>query len=294
MGNRGVLSRAREGVVLAGACLIVLLGACSHESSSTEPVVTPPPNVVAFPGFDASIYPGDAAMSAWRYPSSPYYWSGYYLPAPCHRDVTWGNKYATLHAMGWGLAAIYVGQQDWTQISSIVVRGANERSARAAQSIASELATCSASLLSAAQGTGEAADAVARMKADGFPDGSIVFLDVEYVNSVTPALLDYYREWIAGIVRDGRYRPGVYAAKFNATTLYLAAVDAFRGVGSSEQPPFWIATSTGFSLDKSPTATGFDFAKLWQGMFDVTQTWNGATILIDVDVAASRSPSSPQ
>jgi hypothetical protein len=195
--------------------------------------------------------------------------------------------------MGWGLTAIYVGQQDWSQIpQSIVVRGANE-TARAAQSVASEQAVCSASLLSAEQGTLEAADAVAQLKANGFPDRTIVFLDVEFVTSVTPTLLTYYRAWITGIIRDGRYRVGIYAAKSNATTLYVAAVDAARAAGSSEEPTFWIASSSGFSLGQVPTAVGLDFAKLWQGMFDVTQTWNGKTILIDVDVASRRSPSAP-
>jgi len=274
------------------AALLALLSACGRDSkSSTEPTVTPSTNVTVFPGFDTSIYPGDAAMSAWLFPSSPYYWSGYYLPAPCHRDVTWTNKYATLHAMGWGLAAIYVGQQDWTQIPQSIV-GANG-TARASQSIVSEQAVCSASLLSAQQGTLEAADAVAQLKSNGFPDRTIVFLDVEFVTSVTPALLDYYRAWIAGVVRDGRYRPGIYAAKSNATTLYVAAVDAARAAGSSEQPSFWIAASSGFSLGLVPTAVGLDFAKAWQGMFNVTQTWNGKTLLIDVDVVSSRSPSAP-
>src|SRR5436190_9987826 len=136
------------------ATLLALATACGRgSSSSTEPTANPSPNVTVFPGFDTSIYPGDAAMSAWLFPSSPYYWSGYYLPAPCHRDVTWTNRYATLHAMGWGVAAIYVGQQDWSQIpQSIVVRGANQ-TARAAQSVTSEQAVCSASLLSAEQGT---------------------------------------------------------------------------------------------------------------------------------------------
>jgi len=276
------------------AGLLALASACGRGSSSTtEPSTNAPANVTVFPGFDTSIYPGDAAMSAWVFPSSPYYWSGYYLPAPCHRDVTWTNKYATLHAMGWGLTAIYVGQQDWTQIpQSIVVRGANETT-RAAQSVASEQAVCSASLLSAEQGTLEAADAVAQLKANGFPDRTIVFLDVEFVTSVTPTLLTYYRAWITGIIRDGRYRVGIYAAKSNATTLYVAAVDAARAAGSSEEPTFWIASSSGFSLGQVPTAVGLDFAKLWQGMFDVTQTWNGKTILIDVDVASRRSPSAP-
>ena len=279
---------------LSGAALVAALGACGSGSPDpTGPVVATTTNPVAFPGFDTSIYPGDAAMSAWRYPSSPYYWSGYYLPAPCHRDVTWTNKYNTLKAMGWGVAAIYVGQQDWSQIpQSVIVRGANVGD-RAATSIASEAVTCSASLLSADQGAMEAADAVARLRADGFPDRSIVFLDVEFVTSVTPALIEYYKAWIAGVLRDGRYRPGVYAAKSNATTLRVAALDAYRSVASTDDPPFWIASSTGFSVDLAPTAVGLDFAKLWQGRFDITQTWNGVTLLIDVDVASTRSPSVP-
>ena len=279
---------------LTGAALVAALGACgSGARGTTEPVVEPPTNPVAFPGFDTSIYPGDAAMAAWRYPSSPYYWSGYYLPAPCHRDMTWAGKYNTLTAMGWGVAAIYVGQQDWSQIpQSVVVRGADVP-ARASQSIATEAVTCSASLLSVDQGTAESADAVARLRADGFPDRSIVFLDVEFVTSVTPALLEYYKAWIVGVVRDGRYRPGVYAAKSNATTLRVAALDAYRSAGSSEDPPFWIASSTGFSLAASPSAVGLDFAKLWQGRFDVTEKWNGVALLIDVDVAARKSPSAP-
>ena len=279
--------------LLSASATVLALAGCGS-ASSTEPVVTPPADVTVFPGFDTSLYPGDATMTAWRYPASPYYWAGYYLPAPCHRDATWTNKYSTLHAMGWGLAAIYVGQQDWTQIpQSIVVRGASE-AARATPSIAEfQLAVCSASLLSVDQGTNEAADAVSRLKADGFPDGTVVFLDVEFVTSVTPALLDYYRAWIAGVLHDGHYRPGVYAAKSNATTLYVAAVDAYHTAGSANQPPFWIASSTGFSLGLAPTAVGLDFAKMWQGKFDVTQTWNGATLSIDVDVSSSRSPSNP-
>jgi hypothetical protein len=279
---------------LTGAALVAALGACGSGSSGpTAPILDPIVNPVAFPGFDTSIYPGDAAMAAWRYPASPYYWSGYYLPAPCHRDVTWAGKYTTLTTMGWGLAAIYVGQQDWSQIPQSVVAREADVSARSSQSIATEAVTCSASLLSADQGTAEAADAVARLRADGFPDRSIVFLDVEFVTSVTPALLEYYRAWIAGVVRDGRYRPGVYAAKSNATTLRVASLDAYRSAGSNEDPPFWIASSTGFSLGASPTAVGLEFAKLWQGRFDVTEKWNGVTLLIDIDVAARKSPSAP-
>ena len=47
------------------------------------------------------------------------------------------------------------------------------------------------------------------------------------------------------------------------------------------------------SLTGKPTAVGLDFAQLWQGMFDVTQRWNGVSIQIDVDVASMKSPSAP-
>jgi hypothetical protein len=63
-------------------------------------------------GFDTSIYPGDDAMRSWR-KHAKYDWVGYYLPAPCHKDGSWQGKRATLEAMGWGVAVVYVGQQTW-------------------------------------------------------------------------------------------------------------------------------------------------------------------------------------
>ncbi len=286
-----------------GAVLAAMVSACGGSGSPTGVIAgaTPPTNntPAAFPGFDTSIYPGDAAMTAWKYPTSPYYWAGYYLPAPCHHDVTWMSKYSTLTSAGWGLAAIYVGQQDWSQIpQSIVVRGART-TARAAESApgskiaAQQFAVCSASLLSADQATAEAADAVAKLKADGFPDGSTVFLDVEYVSAVSASLVEYYRAWIGGILKDGHYKPGIYAAKSNAATLRAAALDAYKAAGSVADPPFWIASSPGFSIMQPPTSVGLAYAKLWQGGYDLTQTFGGVTLSIDANVSAVRSPSAP-
>lgn len=299
MTTRG--ARLRMTAAIAG--LAASLVSCGGSSSPTGviPGATPPTNntPAAFPGFDTSIYPGDAAMTAWKYPVSPYYWAGYYLPAPCHRDVTWMSKYSTLTASGWGIAAIYVGQQDWSQIpQAVVVRGART-TARAAESTpgikagVQQFAVCSASLLSADQATAEAADAVAKLKADGFPDGSTVFLDVEYVSAVSLSLLEYYRAWIAGVLKDGHYKPGIYAAKSNAASLRTAALDAYKAAGSSSDPPFWIASSPGFSIMQPPTSVGLAYAKLWQGGYDLTQTFGGFTLSIDANVSAVKSPSAP-
>jgi hypothetical protein len=276
--------------------LLQLVLGCGGSSSTAPANPTPAPTPsTSFAGFDVSLYPGDASMRAWLRPASPYDWSGYYFVAPCHRDPSWTGKYATLAAMGWGVTAIYVGQQDWTQIPAPPPNAAvDPESAPAVAGASSALVTCSASLLSSDQGLGEAADAVAKMSADGFPPQSTVFLDVEYVTAVTPALLDYYRGWIRGVLADRRFVPGVYAAKSNATTLYNAAVDEFRRAGRTDIPAFWIASSVGFTTVSHPTAVGLDFATLWQGMFDVTQSWASVTLTVDVDVATTKSPSAPK
>jgi len=180
--------------------------------------------------------------------------------------------------MGWGVAAIYVGQQDWSQIP-----GAN----------AATLPTCSATLLTDAQGSTEAADAANHLRADGFPDGSVVFLDIEHVQTATPALLDYVRAWVGGILADGHYRPGIYSDKANAASFYTAALDAYTTMRRTDAPPFWISSSQGFTPNVAPTAIGLSYASIWQGAFNVSQSWNGVTLTIDVDVANTPSPSAP-
>jgi hypothetical protein len=273
--------------------VLIVVAACGGSSAST-PTSPTPTSDASFAGFDISLYPGDASMRAWLRPASPYYWTGYYFAAPCHRDPSWTGKYATLAAMGWGVTAIYVGQQDWTQIPAPPPNAAVDAESPPSAAGSSALVTCSASLLSVDQGLGEAADAVAKMSDDGFPAQSTVFLDVEYVTTVTQPLLDYYRGWIRGVLSSGRFIPGIYAAKSNATTLYNAAVDEFRKAGRTDAPAFWIASSVGFSMTATPPAVGLSFATAWQGMYDVKQAWAGVTLTIDVDIATTRSPSAPR
>ena len=251
----------------------------------------------AFPGFDISVYPGDAALAAWHWPRSPYRWVGYYLGGPCHRDETWRGRYAQLTTAGWGVAAIYVGQQDWSQIPNLIpLMNRVDPPTGAASAQASQLVTCSASLLTDAQGQIEGQDAAARMAADGFPSGSTVFLDVEFVTTVNDALVTYVRSWVNAVLADGRYHPGVYLARSNAATIFAAARSAFTNRGVTGAPTFWVAASSsslGFSIDSRPTDAGLDYASLWQGKLGVDETWGGTTLNIDVNVASSISPSAP-
>jgi len=281
----------------AAVILTATIG-CSEATTITAPVTR-----TIFAGFDTSIYPGDAALQAWMKPGSPYEWVGYYLQAPCHRDGTWSGKRATLTGMGWGFAVIYVGQQTFDGVAAI-------DSAATTGSVATLYATpgsahailvedkgaaptCSRTLLSREQGLAEADDAIAKTAAEGFPAGSVIYLDLERMEAITPAMEAYYGAWIERILSDGRFFPGIYCHKFNAASIHARASEILRGAGVSRRIPFWIASSAGFAIDKHPTDVGFDFASAWQGILDTNQMWSGVTIHIDVDIADSHSPSAP-
>lgn len=227
-------------------------------------------------GFDTFAYPGDAAMRAWRLSDSPYRWVGYYLPAPCHKDDSWSGKRQTLTDMGWGLAVIYVGQQAWGQIPGHS-RGHGP--------------VCSSDNLTSARGARDAADAVAQTAADGFPRGTTIFLDVERVEHLPQALRNYYRAWVAGVLDDGRFVPGVYTHTWNADSVHADVKAVYADAGVTQEPPFWVANTHDFSPDKTPSEVGHTFADVWQGMIDVVKKVNGVRLPVDVNVASIPSPS---
>lgn len=239
------------------------------------PVTAPAPERPVFPGFDAQRYPGDEALRTWR-AASPYRWVGYYLPAPCHRASTWAGNRAALERQGWGLAVLYVGQQSFEGAPDPEPNGP---------------ILCSRTLLTAEQGERDALDAIAQAEGEGFPGGTVIFLDVERVAQVSPALREYFQAWIRRLRADGRYRPGVYAHRANAAELYLLAQEALGPAGATEETPFWVAGGAGFTLESDPGASGLPFADVWQGALDVDRTWGGVTLRIDENTADRPAPS---
>ena len=264
-------------------------------------------------GFDTNIYPGDRAMDAWRR-SGEYTWVGYYLLAPCHKDGSWSGKRQRLTRTGWGLAVVYVGQQTWgqklapasnrksaagTSKSSTSKSKTNAASRRSARSmtrksntpVAKPGATCSAAFVSADRGRRDAADAIAKTMREGFRRGSVIFLDLERMDVIPQRMREYYRAWTAAVIADGRYRPGIYAHTYNAKTVYADVRDVYTDAGITGDPPFWIAGSRAFDIDKAPTDVGHRFADVWQGWLDVVRTHNGVKLPIDISVASLANPS---
>jgi hypothetical protein len=266
------------------------------------------------PGFDTGIYPGDDAMRAWRTGGSPYEWTGYYLPSPCHPDEGWTGKRETLASMGYGLAVLYVGQQTWGRKPGaphyVPVRVTHKVKARVGfgkkrRTVTKHVTrtvmrraprpkptdTCNADFVSGLRGAQDGLDAANRAEREGFPHGTVIFLDLERMDVVHQRMRDYYMDWARIVLTDGRYRPGIYVHTYNADLVYNDVKTVYQVAGAEGEPPFWVAKSQGFELTKLPHEVGHAFAAVWQGVLDVEQTYSGKTIKLDVNVSGSPNPS---
>jgi hypothetical protein len=216
--------------------------------------------------------------------------------------------------MGYGLAVLYVGQQTWgrrpgaphmervtvpKRVTSYVGRGKKRRKVTRTvmRSVLRKApppppgATCNADFVSGARGMRDGVDAVQVSALEGFPRGTTIFLDLERMDVLHQPMRDYYSAWVRAVLDDGRYVPGIYVHTYNANTVYNDVKAVYASLGLESEPPFWVAKSGGFDTKKHPRETGHTFAAVWQGVLDVTQTWNGHKIPIDVNVAALPSPS---
>jgi hypothetical protein len=238
-------------------------------------------------GFDTHTYPGNKTMRAWKTAANaPYSWVGYYLVSPCHKDASWSGKRDTLTAMGWGLAAVYVGQQTWG-------RTPKPLTAKRAAQLAKSKSNCNSDFLSADHGVADGKDAIARAAAEGFAPRSVVFLDIERTEKLPQAMRDYYRAWARTLLQDGSYRPGVYVHAWNAQAVHDDLKAEFAAAGVKEEPRVWVASGRGFDESKSPQDVGFTFAGMWQGMIDVARAVADIKLPVDVNVSSWVSPSEP-
>jgi hypothetical protein len=211
-------------------------------------------------GFDTSVYPGDPAMRDWK-TASPYSFAGYYLKAPCHRDAGFTARRASLDAMGWKLVPIYVGQQ---------MPG---------------VSPCASSILTAAQGALDGADAACKLASEGFGAATYVYLDIEHCDTFSPELGVYIGAWGEAVDAAG-YRAAAYCHKHNALDV--------RAALAAHSPRFWIVggSPARFNLTSaSPADSGIAFADLWQCPVSASRNFGGHTILLDENISCHTDPS---
>lgn len=132
-------------------------------------------------GFDKNGYPGDDLLPALH---QTFAFTGYWLNNPPGMSRNpWAGKRSVVRAAGFGFLILFNGRLD------------------------AQLKHHNA----AALGRQDAAAAIAAAKAEGFPDGAIIFLDQEEGGSLLPEAATYIGAWVSAINRSA-WKPGVYCS----------------------------------------------------------------------------------
>jgi len=133
-------------------------------------------------GFDRNKYPGDAALGVLR---KAFSFCGYWLNTPPgETSNTWQGKREALHSSGFGFVVLF-----------------NGRRYRELKSLSNPIVL----------GTRDAAVAVESARKEGFPAGTIIFLDQEEGGRMLPEQRAYVYAWVDGVNASG-YRAGVYCS----------------------------------------------------------------------------------
>ena len=146
----------------------------------------PAPGQPNYVGFDANDYPGDALLPALR---KQFAFTGYWLTNPPGTNSNpWVGKRDILLRNGFGFLVVADGRLD-----KEILRA--QKSGKPPAALARE----------------DAATAVAAAQREGFPPGTILFLDQEEGGRMLPEQADYLLAWTEAVAGTA-YRPGVYAS----------------------------------------------------------------------------------
>lgn len=179
LADRGWLRQtARRWPRIFGALLVTITAAlaCAQGNQAAH----------AYSGFDANEYPGDALLPALR---QQFAFTGYWLnipPGASHNP--WTGKRALLVKNGFGFLVLFNGRLD------AEIRAAQKKGTKPD-----------------AFGRADAALAAAAARREGFPPGTILFLDQEEGGRMLPEQAGYLLAWTEAVASSG-YRPGLYAS----------------------------------------------------------------------------------
>jgi len=213
-------------------------------------------------GMDTSSYPGDAVMAHLR-SNTNLVWTGFYLgPAPSHPNASWMTRRQVLAEQGWGLAPLYLGQQESGPGSKQVDGAHGDTDGLHAASLATEA---------------------------GFAVGSVIYLDIETGGALSSAMVQYLERWCARVSAAG-FAPGAYLSHTTAASARLAVpalkLWAFQikdgDFGVHKEPPF---------LEGDLSGSGVAEASAWQWAQNCSIPKPGGRLLVDLDVASSADPS---
>ncbi len=197
-------------------------------------------------GFDRNNYPGDGTLPRLR---KTFSYSGYWLNnPPGETSNTWLGKRSLLQSHGLGFLVLFNGR------SYMELRAPTDPTAL---------------------GKSDASAAVdTAKKREGFPPGTIVFLDQEEGGRLHPEQRAYLHAWVDGVNRT-EYRAGVYCSGIPAKEAdggVVITANDIRDNAGGRRIVYWVyndacGPSPGCVFPKNPpppAASGVVFADVWQ------------------------------
>ncbi len=194
-------------------------------------------------GFDRNEYPGDASLKTLRQTFS---YTGYWLNNPPGASSnTWTGHRAAVESAGFGYLVLFNGRL-YAELKSVVN----------AQRL----------------GKMDAVNAVSSAQREGFPPGTIIFLDLEQGGRMLPEQKAYIYTWVDAIVAAG-FRAGVYCSGMRSNDgQNVVTAEDIRQTAGSRQIAYWVTNDgcppspgCAFPLrSPNPTQSGVEFAEVWQ------------------------------
>ena len=192
-------------------------------------------------GFDRNGYPGDAALPALH---ATFAYTGYWLNNPPGGTAnSWHGRRSTLVQAGFGFLVLFNGKLD-RQLQHVNA---------------------------AALGTRDGTAAVKAAHTEGFPRGTVIFLDMEEGGRMLPEQAAYLFAW-ASAVRESDMRPGVYCSGQPVNEGHGVTITTAADIRARQPFPIalWVAQDAcppapGCTLQAPPLSqSGTSDAVVWQ------------------------------
>jgi hypothetical protein len=193
-------------------------------------------------GFDRNDYPGDEKLPALR---KTFAFAGYWLNNPPGESANgWHGKRAILERDGFGFLVLFNGRA-YAELKSAHNPGAADGAAAALAATA-----------------------------EGFPRGTVIFLDQEEGGRMLDEQKQYVFAW-ADALRQTGFRPGIYCSGIEVAEQSGGSISTARDLHDSphgQELVYWVANdacppSLGCAFPKPtppPEASGVAFAEVWQ------------------------------
>jgi hypothetical protein len=227
--------------ITASLIALAVFAAVMHRPAGAQSLASA--NASSYLGFDSNFYPGDKNLKALR---ETFSYTGYWLnPPPGEKSNTWIGHRPAVESVGFGFLVLFNGR------------------------LFKELKTVSRATT---LGKSDAQAAVAAAKREGFPAGTIIFLDQEQGGRMLPAQKAYIYSWIDAVNAAG-FGTGIYCSGMAAADDggVITAEDIRQNSGR-RKISYWVTNdacppSPGCAFPRnspSPLDSGIPFAEVWQ------------------------------